>query len=176
MQIRNNYINKIAMDGVLLFIAFFVVYYVKKGNVALTPSYALYLTVYFFGWLLSTLVTGKCSDRGGMTYSGRLKPFVVSAIIHLSIISIALVFLKSYELSRFIVYGSVAAFFILEICFISGLYVQLFKDDHIPRELEKAKMLPVVFFAVEIVSVVIFYLAACYFKYGSINLSEDYRI
>jgi lipopolysaccharide/colanic/teichoic acid biosynthesis glycosyltransferase len=176
MKIKNNYINKFLIDGILLFVVFFVVYYVKRGDVLLAPSYYSYLGVYFLGWLFSTLVTGKCSDNRAVSYPGRLKPFVIAAIIHLGIISIALYLLKSYELSRFIVYGSVAGFFILEVVFVSGLYVLLFKDGRIPREQEKAKTLPVVFFAVEILSVLIFYLAACYFKYGSINLSEDYRI
>ena len=176
MQIKNSYINKIFTDGVLLFAAFFVVYYVKRGDVLSASSYYSYLAVYFFGWLFSTLVTGKCSDNRAVSYLGRLRPFVISAVIHLSIISISLYALKWFELSRFIVYGSVAAFFMLEVVFVSGLYVQLFKDGHIPRDQEKAKTLPVVFFAVEILFVVIFYLAACYFKYGSINLSEDYRI
>jgi len=176
MKIKNSYFNRIVTDCILLFAAFFVAYYVKRGNVLLEPSYYFYLAVYFLGWLFSTLVSGKYSDRELMSYPGRLKPFVISAIIHLGIISIALYLLKSYELSRFIVYGSVAAFFILEVIFISGLYVPLFKDGHVPREQEKANTLPVVFFAVEIISVIIFYLAVCYFKYGIINLSENYRI
>ncbi|MCK5505414.1 MAG: hypothetical protein KAJ10_09640 [Thermodesulfovibrionia bacterium] len=176
MKIKNNYINKFLIDGILLFVAFFVVYYIKQGDVVFAPLYYSYSAVHFLGWLFSTLVTGKFADRGGMTYFGRLRPFVISAVIQLSIISIALYALKWFELSRFIVYGSIAAFFILEVVFVSGLYVQLFKDSYISRELEKAKTLPVIFFAVEILSIVIFYLAACYFKYGSINLGEDYRI
>jgi hypothetical protein len=90
MKIKNSYFNKILIDGVLLFVAFFVAYYVKRGDVLLEPSYYSYLAVYFLGWLFSTLVTGKCFDNRAVSYPGRLKPFVISAIIHLGIISIAL--------------------------------------------------------------------------------------
>ena len=163
-------------DGVLLFIAFFMVYYVKRGDVLLAPSYHSYLAVYFFGWLFATLVTGKCSDHVRISFYDRLKPFAISATIHLVAISIVLVFLKSFELSRFVVYGSIAAFFMLEIIIISGLVFQFFSDDNVLLEQEMSGTVSPALFTVEIVSVIIFYFAVYFFKNGTINISEDYRM
>ena len=175
MNRKNKYLKKIFVDFILLITSFFIIYFVKKAAITIDVSYS-YIVVYLLGWIVSTMVTGKFFEHDERFYSFRIKRFLISAFIHLCIISLFMFFSKKYELSRFLIYGSVSLFVILEIIFLSGKYIQLFKDDLPSPDQQSFGKASIIFFGIDFVLIVMFYMVVYYFKRGNLILTEDYRI
>lgn len=171
IKISNNryYWIKVLFDGLLLFVAFLTAYFFKRGHVFIETGFLKFLPLFLFCWLVSYLPTNKFRKEGSGFAKLDFKPFIVSGGIFAGLLSLSLYFLKWYELSRLIVFGSVAIWLLLEFIILSWLY-------HVPTGEEKRDSFPFYFFVFECFLLLSCFMGGHYFKKGSFDLKEEYEI
>lgn len=170
---NKNYWLKIVFDGFLLLVAVFMAYFLKRGHVFLEPLYVKFIPLFFICWLISFFPTNKFRQKDSESNKLQLKSYLVSVCIFAGLLSLSLYFLKWYELSRFIVFGSVFIWLFLEFIVLSLLY-------YIPLNVDKKKTkkdwFPFYLLILECCILLCCFFGAHYFKKGSFNLNEEYEI
>jgi lipopolysaccharide/colanic/teichoic acid biosynthesis glycosyltransferase len=99
-----------------------------------------------------------------------LKPFFFSIVAMVLVISLSIYILGWYHLSRFIVYGSIGLFFILEMIY---LFLRIFFWKKL-----KIKELPftLVFFIAEMAMIIITFFSLYFYRKGHVSLRDDYLV
>lgn len=169
---NNHFWAKFILDGFLLLIAFGLAYFLKRRDLNIGFVYLKFLPFYFLCWLVSNLLTQKFRTSEGKRHLLRLKPYIVSLLLFIGLLSLILFGLKLYDLSRFIVFGSIGIHFLLEILFLSGIYIPIFKKKE-----EGAKGdFSYLFLLLEFLLITTSFFAIHHYKRGTIILSDDYII
>jgi len=166
---------KIFLSTILLFVAFAITHLIKRGNLHIEGIYLEFLPLYFCCWLLSSLLTGKFKVRpaGDDKYMSRLEPYFSSALFFVGLLSLFIFGLNLYELSRFIVFGSPGIYLLLEILFLSGNFLPLFRVRDMGKPGERR--FSVVFFLLEFILLTLTFLVIHFCKIGTIRLQDDYQ-
>ncbi|MCK4763573.1 MAG: sugar transferase [Candidatus Aminicenantes bacterium] len=163
---------KIFVDFLLLLFAFVLAYLLKKGNLSFTAVYFKFLPIYLSCWGLSAMLSKKLKnnhhEKGHMK---QLEPFLSSALYFTGMLSLLIYGLNLYELSRFIVFGSVGIFLLLEILLLSGNYLPLFRI----RDRESGRGFSITFFLLEFAQVTASFFVVHFFKIGTVALLESYQ-
>jgi len=162
---------KILLDAILLLLASCSGYFFKKGNLTFEEIYIKFIPLYLGCWLISSLLTGKFKNNDEVdSFLERLKPFFASTLFFLGMLS---VFIYGFrlEVSRFIVFGSLGIFLVLEILFLSGNYLPLF----MPRGKTQRNTFSITFFFLEFLLITIGFLATHFLKIGSLEIRDSYE-
>ncbi|MGD2087746.1 MAG: sugar transferase [Candidatus Aminicenantes bacterium] len=165
---------KIFLDFLLLIIAFAVAYFIRRGDFNFGDIYIKFLPLYFTCWLLSSIFTGKLknneSEKG---YMERLEPFFSSAFFFIGMLSLLIYGLNLYELSRFIVFGSLGIYLLLEVLVLSGNFLSLSRSEAGSQATKKRPS--ITFFLLEFFLITVSFFAIHFYKIGTIELQESYE-
>ncbi len=164
-------LTNIALDLLLLFGSFAIIYYAKRGHFDVEAGFISYLPLHISAWLVAILFGRKFKSLGSESIVVRLKPYITSILFQIGFLSIVLYGFKWFELSRFIIFGSVSLFFLLELLLLSGSYAYPFilKKEKTPLNFSFLFML------VEFVLISATFFGIYFYKRGTITLSDDYR-
>lgn len=167
---------KLLIDAVLLTIAFAAAYWLKRGSLDLDYLYARFLPFFYLSWFLSTFLSGKFKSRwrprkgrsSGNRLS-RLAPYTVSLLFFAGMLSVLLSTSQWTRLSRIIVFSSLAIHFMLEILFLTNIFVkqQRRKEDR------KRGEFSILFFLLEFVLVSAGIFSLQYYKFRTLKLTEE---
>lgn len=159
---------KFIVDGLLLLFAFIFAFFLKRGNLNFDGIYIKFLPIYFGCWLISCIFTSKFSEnikRERALIS--LEPYVFSAFYFTGLLSLIIYGLELYNLSRFIIYGSIIIYLLLEILIISGAYLPFFRDDIVEKKKLSLKLIFTEFILITAGFFIIHYL-----KIGTVIISS----
>jgi lipopolysaccharide/colanic/teichoic acid biosynthesis glycosyltransferase len=167
-----SYFLNLSVDGFLLFASFFLIYFTKRGHIHIEPTFINFIPVYILSWFISTIAGRKFKSTGSDALFTHLKPYILSIFIQIGLLSIILYGFKWYELSRFIIFGSLGVFFLTEIFLLSGSYIYpfLFKKG---KSVESN--FSFYFFLLEFLLITATFLGVYFYKRGTIELSDDYK-
>jgi len=119
-----SYLVNLLIDFVLLIIPLLTIYSIKYNRLYLNQNILNLLPIYILSWLIPTII-GK---KFGLNFAkeerliNQIKPYLRSFLIQLGLLSVILYALKWYFIPRFVLLGSIAGFFLLEILLLSGSY------------------------------------------------------
>jgi len=167
---------KIFIDFLLLLIAFAAAYFIKRGHLHFEGTYIKFLPLYFSCWLISGLLTKKLKKDENENIGGymvRLEPFFSSALFFIGMLSLFIYGLNWYNLSRFIVFGSLGIFLLLEILLLSGNFFPLFRARD--RKAKIKRGFSAAFFLLEFLLITVSFFVVHFFKIGTIKIQENYE-
>lgn len=171
-SVRLSFVSNLVLDLGLLAGAFLLIYHAKRRHLDFEPEMIKYIPLYLATWLGATLLSGKFKQKTGDDFLVKLKPFVVSILLHIGSLSILLYALKWIDLSRFIVLGSISLFFIFELLLLAISY-------SLPYLQRKEKTSPYqyafLFFLFEFVLIAVTFLSFYFYKRDSLVLTDEYR-
>jgi hypothetical protein len=170
---KTNFWAKSILDGLLLFGSFIMAHFLKRGDFILEGTDLQFLPIYFFCWLLSSLLGQKFRNSQGQRHLQKLKPYIFSQMLFVAFLSLSLFALKLSALSRFIVFGSIGIHFLVEILLLSDIYIKLFNTgkENVPKREEGFSFM---FFMLEILLITVFFIGLYRYRMSSMALSEDY--
>jgi hypothetical protein len=105
----------IGVDILMVFIAFFIVNYIKRGHFNLLPQYDKLLLLIYGVWFLCSLVTKKFHMKGYKNFSFYFWQWVKASILMVATLSIIVFGFRLFYFSRFQVFGSINLLIFLEI-------------------------------------------------------------
>jgi lipopolysaccharide/colanic/teichoic acid biosynthesis glycosyltransferase len=165
---------KIFLDFLLLIIAFAVAFFIRRGHFHFGDIYIKFLPLYFTCWLLSGILTGKLKNNEfEKGYTKRLEPFFSSAFFFIGLLSLLIYGLELYKLSRFIVFGSLGIYLLLEVLVLSGNFLSLSRSE--PGSRAAVKKSSITFFLLEFFLITVSFFAIHFFKIGTIELQKNYE-
>ncbi len=169
---KASYWLNMGLDALLLLTSFFVIYYTKRGHVYVEQNFLDYLPLYLGAWFLASLLGRKFKSDKAQNLSDHLKPYIRSILLQIGFLSIFLYALKWFDLSRFIIFGSVGLFFLLELVVLSGSFAfpRMFK-----KEKSAVSNFSFYFFFFEFLLITGAFLGLYFYKRGTLELSDDYR-
>jgi len=162
---------KVILDGTFLAFAFLSVYWLRRGDLLIDEDFRRFLPVLFLTWLLVTLLSKKFKILEKQDYFSRLQPYWLAAVIFVSLLTLLLYFIGWISLSRFIIYGSIAIYFILESIFLAFHLLFL-------RRREPGRPIPfaVFFFLIELAALSAAFFTIYFSKRATFRLEEKYQI
>lgn len=163
---------KFLFDGLLLLSSFLMIYYIKRGHLAIEHNFRKFLPILFLIWFLSTLFSKKFMKVEKQNYFELLKPFLLSALVLVAMLTLIMYVLGWYYLSRFIIYGTMGVFLVLEIAFLSCIFF-IFKRE---SEKKKVNQFSIIFFLIEFAFIIIIFMSLYFYKKGTAKLTENYQI
>ncbi|HQU71187.1 MAG TPA: hypothetical protein PLG66_02770, partial [Calditrichia bacterium] len=169
---RLSFFSNLLLDFSLLSVAFLVVYYFKRRHIYVEKTILLYLPVYFVTWLGATLLTRKFRHYDQEDYLQRLRPYLMAILLQIGSMSILLFAFNWLDLSRFIVFGSVGLFFLMEMMFIAGAF---FLPIVAKRKSFSGYSYSVTFFFLEFALISGIFLAIYFYKRGHLVLTDEYK-
>jgi len=123
LKTEKNYWLKVLLDGFLLSVSFLLAYFIKRGHFNIEYDFRKFIPVLVLTWIFVTFFSKKFMKTKKDNFINYIKPFIYSNLFLIFILSLILYVLGWYNLSRFIVYGSLGFFMILEIAFISFNFI-----------------------------------------------------
>ena len=169
---------KILLDGLLLAAAFYLVYFFKREGffqgefLRLEPNFRRFFPVLLGVWLVVTLLSKKFTQLREPGYFNQLKPYLYSIFALVGILNIILYVLGWYYLSRLIVFGSIALFFIFELILFSFRSMVFPPEEH----RKSAHWAPVTFFLAEFFLLIASFTAIYYYKKRTLKPRDDYLL
>jgi len=163
------YWGKVFLDGLFLFAAFLLIYYMKRGHIQVEDNFKKFLPLLIITWFLVTLFSKKFKQHTALNFYSQIKTYVFSVLFFAALLSFELYILGWYFLSRFIVYFTIGAFLIFEILFLAG-------SAYFKKNGKKKTKIPfsMVFFYTEFL-ILCFILSAVYFySRKNITFQEGY--
>ncbi len=169
---RSSYVLNISIDLFLLMASFLLIYFTKRGYTSVEPAFISFLPAYLLSWFISTISGKKFRTASDDNLITHLKPYIFSILLQIGLLSIILYGFKWFELSRFIIFGSVGVFFLLEIFLLSGSYIfpVIFK-----KEKSAESNFSFYFFFLEFLLITATFLGIYFYKRGTVQLTEDYK-
>ena len=122
---------KLSFDLILLLFSFSLTYFIKRGNLNVEDQYLELIPVMIMCWLISGVFTSKFNESD----SPKIEPIAFSALYFTGLLSLLIYGYQILSLSRFIIFGSIAIYLLLEVIFISGLIFPVF----VKRDPERRK-------------------------------------
>jgi hypothetical protein len=164
---------KIFLDFLLLIAAFAIAYFIKRGHFDFGDVYIKFLPLYFACWVLSSIFTEKLKyNEPGEGYMKRLEPFFSAGFFFIGMLSLLIYGLNLYQLSRFIVFGSLGIYLLLEVLVLSGNFLSLSRTE--PGSRVTKKKPSIIFFLLEFCLITVSFFAIHFIKIGTIELQESY--
>ena len=162
---------KVLLDGLFLAIAFAVVYWFRRGNLLIEEPFRKFLPVLFAAWLLVTLLSKKFKVLQKQDYFSLLAPYWIAAIFFISLLMLSIYVLGWVKLSRFIIFGSIAVYFIMEIVYLAVRMLFL-------RRQEPGRRVPfaVFFFLIELAALAVAFFSIYFSKRDTLRLEEKYQV
>ena len=102
--------------------AFFIVYYYKAGSLIIDERYALALAGICFSWLFVSLIVHRFRVRTEKGLLAAFRPFWQSEALILGLIALVFFVVGRGSMSRLLIFGSVAAFAVLENIIVLAYY------------------------------------------------------
>jgi len=175
LKTEKNYWVKVLFDGFLLFTSFLLAYFIKRGHFNIAYNFRKFIPVLLLTWVSVTLFSKKFMKTKRDNFIIYIKPFIYSNLFLVFILSLILYVLGWYHLSRFIVYGSLGFFIILETVFISFNFLLFIK-----KRSEKRNLFPIFFFLLELFLFISIFILFYLFKkkpiVPNIILTENYLV
>lgn len=172
LEKEKNYWLKFIFNGFLLLGSFLLIYFIKRGHLAIEGNFKKFLPVLFLVWFFSTLFSKKFMQKEDGSYLKWIRPSVLSIIAFLAILNITLYVLGWYHLSRVIVYGNLVIFFVFESIFISIQYLV-----SVPKKERKNKTIfPVVFSLLEFFILLSSFIIIYYIKRSNLKIQDEYIV
>ncbi len=151
------------VDLCLLLVAFLATHCLKKKKLAIDLTYLQLMLVYIVAWASVSLACDKFRRLDQeRRQSHKLAPFVTSCLYMAGLISLFLYVADLFDLSRFIIYGALSLYLLLEILFLSGDYLPFFSEGVSRRE----RLLSFAFFGLELSSLAALYTLAYINQFG----------
>lgn len=165
-----SYFVNLVIDFLLLIVPLVVIYHIKYGTLHFNQSILDFLPVYILSWLAPTIIGKKFEVPLGQEkrFFDQLNPYIRSFIIQIGLLSVVLYALKWYFIPRFILFGTLGSFFILEILVLSGSYF-------IPDKKEKKANRSLALFLLEFVVLSVAFLSIYYQKHHMFSLTHTYK-
>jgi len=163
---------KFIFDGTLLFSSFFIIYFIKRGNLSIEIPFKRFLLVLFLLWFISTLFSKKFFTKEKQSYFERLRQYVFADLVLIALLTLSMYLLGWYHLSRFIVFGSIGGFFALEIIYTSSHFFFFTKKNRKKDENYSS----IIFFLIEFAFILLTFIALYFVKRNNVRLPEDYQI
>ncbi|MCJ7523610.1 MAG: sugar transferase, partial [Candidatus Aminicenantes bacterium] len=162
---------KVFLDGTFLAIAFMSVYWLRRGDLFIDEDFREFLPIVFLTWFLVTILSKKFKVIEKQDYFSRLQPYWLAAVIFVSLLTLLLYFMGWIHLSRFIVYGTIAIYVILESIFLAFHLLFL-------RKREPGRPIPfaVFFFLIELAALSAAFYSIYFSKRATFRLEEKYQI
>jgi lipopolysaccharide/colanic/teichoic acid biosynthesis glycosyltransferase len=162
---------KMLLDGIMLVISFLGAYYLKRGHLVVEPDFQKFFGVLILLWFGATIFSKKFLKIDASDYLHLVKPFITAGLVMAAFISLFVYILGWYHLSRLIIYGTFAIFLALEFCYVTVRTIMW-------KRRGKIKKIPfsVVFFLLELMMVVVGFVAIYYYHKGTIELSDEYMV
>ncbi len=169
---KASYWVNITVDFILLLSTFVLIYFFKRGYIDIEPAFLNFMPVYIISWLIATVSSRKFKASERRQIITHLKPYILSILLQIGFLSILLYGFKWYELSRFIIFGSLGLFFLFEILLLSGsfLYPFLFNKEKAPQS-----NFQFYFFLTEFLLITVTFIGVYFYKRGTIQLTDDYK-
>jgi lipopolysaccharide/colanic/teichoic acid biosynthesis glycosyltransferase len=130
-------------DFVLVGISFFLVNYLKRGNLYLLPEYEKLLLIIYGLWFGTSLATRKYVRRAYQNYYHGLWPWIKTAILMVVVMSVVVFGLRIFYFSRAQVFGTILVLVILEVLFF-GFYFIFKKQRKAGQDIESVDDVKVV--------------------------------
>ena len=111
------------IESLALLAAFFLIYFSKRDTFRLEEKYQVVLMGLFFAWLLVSLLVHRFKVRTTSGFWNAFIPFWQSEALILGLVSFTVFVAARGNMSRLIVFGSIAAFAILENVVVLAYYV-----------------------------------------------------
>ncbi len=160
------------LDFTLLVCSFFILYFTKRNKLAIDTHFYDFLPVYFAIWFFATLLSRKFKPVADDTLLGLIRPYVRALLLQIGLLSVVLYAFKWFALSRFIIFGSVGLFFVLELLALSFSYAW----PYLFNKKEKGDAnFSFYFFLTEFALITGTFLMIYYYKRGTVSLSDEYR-
>lgn len=171
LEKERRYWLKVAFDGVLLALSFLAVYWLRRGTLRIESRFLRYLPVLFLTWFLVTILSKKFKVLRQRDFFTLLRPYWQAGLFFVFLLTVLLYFFGWIELSRFIIFGTVGIYFILE-----SLYLALFRLAE--RKKEHGQRIPfaVIFFFLELLTLLAAFIAIYFLRRETFRLEERYQI
>lgn len=163
------YWSKVLLDGCFLALSFIAVYWFRRGHLQVEPSLQRFLQLLFAAWLLVTLLSKKYKIQEKRDYFSLLQPYWQSALIFTLLLTLLIYFLGWVQLPRFIVYGTIGVYVLLEVLYVAIYFLWLRK-----REPQRRLPFQLLFFITEIILITLSFLFIYSSKVEGFRLEEKY--
>jgi hypothetical protein len=162
---------KVLLDGFFLALAFAAVYGYRRGTLDFEPSFRRFLPLLFLIWLLVTILSKKFKVLEKRDYFSLLQPYWFSAILFVSLLTLLLYFFGWIQISRFIVFGTVGLYLVLESVYLALTRLVL-------RRSEPVGSIPfaVFFFFIELLGILAVFFLIYFAKRATFQLEEKYQL
>jgi hypothetical protein len=165
------YWSKVLLDGIFLAVSFLLVYWQHRGNLLIDEPFKKFVPILFLTWFLVTILSKKFKVIERQDYFSRLQPYWLAAIMFVALLSLLLYFIGWIKLSRFIVYGSIGIYFVLESTYLA-LHLLLLRRREPGRPIPFA----VFFFLIESLVLLFSFFLIYFSKRDNFRLEEKYQI
>jgi lipopolysaccharide/colanic/teichoic acid biosynthesis glycosyltransferase len=162
---------KVLLDGIFLAIAFLLTYWLRRGDLLIDESFKKFIPILFLTWFLVTILSKKYKTLERQDYFSLLQPYWIAAVIFVSLLTLLLYFMGWVDLSRFIIFGSIGIYFVMESSYLAFHLLFLRKREpgrHIP--------FAVFFFLIELAALVVAFFTIYFSKRATFRLEEKYQI
>ena len=168
-----NYILKIFWDGVLLSVAFIAAYYIKFHSLFISRDILHFLFLLITCWFITTVFSQKFNNNKIDKKDFYLKPFIISLFLMAGFISLFIFITKQIYFPRFIMFGTLGIYFLLEILFLSGKY---FYPFYFKKNKEVRHKRSFLFFIMEILLFLFVFWGLYFIKKRTLNFNDQYIV
>lgn len=162
---------KVLLDGIFLAIAFAIVFWLRRGSLHIDEPFRKFIPILFLTWFMVTILSKKYKVLEKQDYFSTLQPFWLAAIFFVTLLTLMLYALGWVLLSRFIIFGTIGLYFVLESIYLAlqmlFLRIQM-PDRHIP--------FTVFFFFIELLAILAAFFLIYFSRQSTFQLEEKYQI
>jgi lipopolysaccharide/colanic/teichoic acid biosynthesis glycosyltransferase len=162
---------KVLLDGIFLAASFLIVYWIKRGDLAIDEPFRKFFPILLMTWLFVTLLSKKFKKLEKQDYFSKLKPYWQAAIFFVLLLTLLLFIQGWVDLSRIIVFGTIGFYLTLEILYLALSFLFLKKN-------EPGRQIPfaVFFFLVESIVLMAAFFLIYFSRQATFQLEEKYQI
>lgn len=165
------YWAKVLLDGIFLALSFMVVYWFRRGHLHVEQSLQQVLPILFATWFLVTLLSKKFKVQEKRDYFSLLEPYWQAALAFVLLLTLLIYLFGWVQLPRFIVYGTIGVYILLEVLYVAFYFLWLRK-----REPQRRLPFQMLFFIAEVVLITISFLIIYSSKVEGFHLEEKYLL
>jgi hypothetical protein len=173
-------VRLLVLDFLLLNISFFLINFWKRGTIVLSLDYVKLLIVFYFIWLIVSLLIRKYEFASYKNYVDSMILFGKSAVFNAYVVSLVVVISSLSELSRIHIFGTCLFLFFLNmvmfsIFYLSGGKSRIGKFAELNLRGELKPQISVVLILGDFLIVTFLFLGINYLKRGTFLLPERYE-
>lgn len=162
---------KVFLNGIFLALAFLGVYWLRRGNLVIDENFRKFLPLLFLAWFLVTLLSKKFKALEKQDYFSLLRPYWLAAVILVALLTMLLYALGLVKISRFIVFGTVGVYFVIE-----SVFLALNRLLRRRRDPDGPIPFAVFFFLIESLALMAAFFLIYFSKRATLRLEEQYQI